>query len=244
MYKCGWNGCEKAYGTLNHLNAHVTMQSHGAKRTPEGWSAKPLIPRSEVSACARRSPGRLAMRTNRVQNSRRYVKSGRPGRKRKRINEKPTKSDNASKPFSNSRPTPRTDRTTPRTVPRSRTTSHLLGTHQECANCHPSDMRLQAGRFLLSMRGSRRQWRACHNTHRDKFNLRTDTLNLPTGHNPIRCTNSVSSHLLKPTQQSRMALITDRQMRMSRVVSPAAPKLDLYRSFSLALLPGRVNSLR
>ena len=36
MYKCGWNGCEKAYGTLNHLNAHVTMQSHGPKRTPEG----------------------------------------------------------------------------------------------------------------------------------------------------------------------------------------------------------------
>lgn len=38
MYKCGWQGCEKAYGTLNHLNAHVTMQSHGAKRTPEGKS--------------------------------------------------------------------------------------------------------------------------------------------------------------------------------------------------------------
>lgn len=36
MYKCGWNGCEKAYGTLNHLNAHVTMQGHGNKRTPEG----------------------------------------------------------------------------------------------------------------------------------------------------------------------------------------------------------------
>ncbi|KAI3397552.1 hypothetical protein diail_10645 [Diaporthe ilicicola] len=35
MYKCGWNGCEKAYGTLNHLNAHVTMQSHGQKRIPE-----------------------------------------------------------------------------------------------------------------------------------------------------------------------------------------------------------------
>ncbi|KAI5794340.1 hypothetical protein DFH27DRAFT_612862 [Peziza echinospora] len=35
MYKCGWQGCEKAYGTLNHLNAHVTMQGHGAKRTPE-----------------------------------------------------------------------------------------------------------------------------------------------------------------------------------------------------------------
>ena len=38
MYKCGWNGCEKAYGTLNHLNAHVTMQSHGQKSTPEGES--------------------------------------------------------------------------------------------------------------------------------------------------------------------------------------------------------------
>jgi hypothetical protein len=38
MYKCGWNGCEKAYGTLNHLNAHVTMQAHGTKRTPEGES--------------------------------------------------------------------------------------------------------------------------------------------------------------------------------------------------------------
>lgn len=36
MYKCGHNGCEKAYGTLNHLNAHVTMQGHGQKRTPEG----------------------------------------------------------------------------------------------------------------------------------------------------------------------------------------------------------------
>lgn len=40
MYKCGWNGCEKAYGTLNHLNAHVTMQSHGTKRTPEGLSLR------------------------------------------------------------------------------------------------------------------------------------------------------------------------------------------------------------
>lgn len=43
MYKCGWNGCEKAYGTLNHLNAHVTMQSHGAKRTPEGESRSVLL---------------------------------------------------------------------------------------------------------------------------------------------------------------------------------------------------------
>jgi hypothetical protein len=45
MYKCGWNGCEKAYGTLNHLNAHVTMQSHGTKRTPEGKISLPFAPR-------------------------------------------------------------------------------------------------------------------------------------------------------------------------------------------------------
>ncbi|KIW35890.1 uncharacterized protein PV06_11793 [Exophiala oligosperma] len=35
LYKCGWNGCEKTYGTLNHLNAHVNTQSHGTKITPE-----------------------------------------------------------------------------------------------------------------------------------------------------------------------------------------------------------------
>lgn len=34
MYLCGWNGCEKSYGTLNHLNAHVAMQKHGEKRLP------------------------------------------------------------------------------------------------------------------------------------------------------------------------------------------------------------------
>ncbi|KAK7991171.1 C2H2 transcription factor [Apiospora arundinis] len=35
IYKCGWNDCPKGYGTLNHLNAHVTMQNHGPKRTPD-----------------------------------------------------------------------------------------------------------------------------------------------------------------------------------------------------------------
>jgi hypothetical protein len=33
-YSCNWPGCSKAYGTLNHLNAHVQMQKHGAKRHP------------------------------------------------------------------------------------------------------------------------------------------------------------------------------------------------------------------
>lgn len=35
LYLCGWEGCEKSYGTLNHLNAHVNMQKHGIKRKPE-----------------------------------------------------------------------------------------------------------------------------------------------------------------------------------------------------------------
>ncbi|KAH9940812.1 uncharacterized protein BXZ73DRAFT_75354 [Epithele typhae] len=34
LYQCSWPNCTKAYGTLNHLNAHVTMQRHGAKRSP------------------------------------------------------------------------------------------------------------------------------------------------------------------------------------------------------------------
>lgn len=48
MYKCGWNGCEKAYGTLNHLNAHVTMQSHGQKRIPEGMLPSEFISTSRT----------------------------------------------------------------------------------------------------------------------------------------------------------------------------------------------------
>ncbi|TFK29714.1 hypothetical protein FA15DRAFT_581729 [Coprinopsis marcescibilis] len=34
LYQCSWPDCTKAYGTLNHLNAHVSMQKHGAKRSP------------------------------------------------------------------------------------------------------------------------------------------------------------------------------------------------------------------
>ena len=37
LYQCSWPDCNKSYGTLNHLNTHVTMQNHGAKRTPSGW---------------------------------------------------------------------------------------------------------------------------------------------------------------------------------------------------------------
>ncbi|ORX89776.1 hypothetical protein K493DRAFT_232439 [Basidiobolus meristosporus CBS 931.73] len=34
LYGCNWQGCNKSYGTLNHLNAHVMMQKHGSKRLP------------------------------------------------------------------------------------------------------------------------------------------------------------------------------------------------------------------
>jgi len=34
LYQCSWPNCTKRYGTLNHLNAHVVMQRHGNKRSP------------------------------------------------------------------------------------------------------------------------------------------------------------------------------------------------------------------
>ncbi|KEI36476.1 uncharacterized protein L969DRAFT_97213 [Mixia osmundae IAM 14324] len=35
LYDCNYPGCTKAYGTLNHLNAHISMQKHGPKRGPQ-----------------------------------------------------------------------------------------------------------------------------------------------------------------------------------------------------------------
>lgn len=83
MYKCGWNGCEKAYGTLNHLNAHVTMQSHGQKRTPEG---KSLMRRSSIF---------LLTDMFFPQSLRRSARSGSSERRRRRPSARPRKSANA-----------------------------------------------------------------------------------------------------------------------------------------------------
>jgi len=44
LYLCSWPDCNKSYGTLNHLNAHVTMQKHGPKRNPNGLSPLSLPP--------------------------------------------------------------------------------------------------------------------------------------------------------------------------------------------------------
>jgi hypothetical protein len=56
LYTCGWNGCEKAYGTLNHLNAHVAMQKHGEKRLPAGKRVSP-VSRDLTADHARRVQG-------------------------------------------------------------------------------------------------------------------------------------------------------------------------------------------
>jgi len=36
LYRCVYPDCQKAYGTLNHLNAHIHTQKHGKKRLPVG----------------------------------------------------------------------------------------------------------------------------------------------------------------------------------------------------------------
>ena len=38
LYQCSWHDCTKAYGTLNHLNAHIIMRKHGSKRTKNGMT--------------------------------------------------------------------------------------------------------------------------------------------------------------------------------------------------------------
>lgn len=47
LYKCTWNGCEKSYGTLSHLNDHVRLQRHGEKREPHEFKEARRIWRQE-----------------------------------------------------------------------------------------------------------------------------------------------------------------------------------------------------
>ncbi|KAG6887733.1 hypothetical protein C0995_013288 [Termitomyces sp. Mi166 len=37
VYQCFWPGCNKWYETLNHLNAHITMQNHGPELQPSDF---------------------------------------------------------------------------------------------------------------------------------------------------------------------------------------------------------------
>jgi hypothetical protein len=36
FHKCGWNGCEKGYDKVDHLNLHVLKHSHRPKRNVRG----------------------------------------------------------------------------------------------------------------------------------------------------------------------------------------------------------------
>ncbi|KAK7056410.1 hypothetical protein VNI00_002965 [Paramarasmius palmivorus] len=62
LYQCSWPDCNKAYGTLNHLNAHVTMQKHGSKRSPnefkelrKQWRKAKKEQEAAATAAARRA---------------------------------------------------------------------------------------------------------------------------------------------------------------------------------------------
>ncbi|KAK5939512.1 hypothetical protein PMZ80_007890 [Knufia obscura] len=81
MYKCGWNGCEKAYGTLNHLNAHVTMQSHGSKRTPEEFKEirKEWKARKKEEEGARKAEEDRARQAHQAQAQAQQGVEGQPG---------------------------------------------------------------------------------------------------------------------------------------------------------------------
>ncbi|KAJ5232933.1 Zinc finger C2H2 [Penicillium chermesinum] len=52
MYKCGWNGCEKAYGTLNHLNAHEIRKEWKARKKEEETQRKAIEERERAAAQA------------------------------------------------------------------------------------------------------------------------------------------------------------------------------------------------
>ncbi|KZS90776.1 hypothetical protein SISNIDRAFT_398736, partial [Sistotremastrum niveocremeum HHB9708] len=61
LYNCQWPGCAKAYGTLNHLNAHVSMQRHGPKRSPSEFKElRKLWRRNKKEASATRSSSAAA----------------------------------------------------------------------------------------------------------------------------------------------------------------------------------------
>jgi hypothetical protein len=46
FYSCNYPGCDKAFGALNHLNAHVKFKNHGPRRSPRefSWVRRSLFP--------------------------------------------------------------------------------------------------------------------------------------------------------------------------------------------------------
>lgn len=78
-YQCKWNGCDKAYGTLTHLNAHVAAHRHGDKRLPVGECRSPtsyvVIDGQSLRRCATRcAPRRRRERWERRLNATRQLR--------------------------------------------------------------------------------------------------------------------------------------------------------------------------
>lgn len=51
LYICNWEGCDKAYGALNHLNTHVRNAEHGPKREPRGTNVVNLADFQNLLPC-------------------------------------------------------------------------------------------------------------------------------------------------------------------------------------------------
>src|SRR2546430_1173311 len=49
LYQCNWPGCEKSYGTLNHLNTHVRNAAHGNKREPKEFQNIGRVQKAKLS---------------------------------------------------------------------------------------------------------------------------------------------------------------------------------------------------
>lgn len=234
MYKCGWNGCEKAYGTLNHLNAHVTMQGHGPKRTPDGKASFIVYPAfcltPQLSKCGsiwgrlRVASTRPNLEANSHQNSRKSERSGSSGRRRRRLSGRPRRS-------ANELPTPPRRRRPP---PPSR---HRTIPPRQMARS-PRRHTADPGRSSFPPSGTRRAriprppQRPCHNspcpnTRTAKCTRATPLLILLTASRRKPCTASVSSRF--PGVPSTRLVVTDVWMQRTVRNPPAikGPLLEL-----------------
>lgn len=143
MYKCGWNGCEKAYGTLNHLNAHVTMQAHGHKRTPEGNS-------DSILGCTKLTRG--------VQSSKKFEKNGSCGKRKKIRRARQTTTECDNKPR-RSLASLKGRRQAWRIF-----SNNPVGIHNPCANYHRLDTRRRVGRLHHSTHKQVTEWTGYRST--------------------------------------------------------------------------------
>jgi hypothetical protein len=75
LYICNWEGCDKAYGALNHLNTHVRNAEHGPRREPKGTYFVNLANVLEFQQLRREQKARVA-REREAKNASLYRHSG------------------------------------------------------------------------------------------------------------------------------------------------------------------------